>query len=691
MSPLGNILPTSVVSLFMARTLVPLVAVCTCLGFGACTRQTAATTNADAGMQFQADAPTVYVAKVKNILVGLPPTDAEIAQVTADPSSLGTLVDGWMQMPEYQQKMMVFFELAFQQTQITAADFTDSIPPQGLGVGGQIPLLLQNIRESFARTVLALVAQGRPITDAFTTKQLMMTPAMMELYAFLDTRHIDDNAKTIDSLVADNPQITGITLQPTMVAITDTLNPTSANYMHWYNPSIGNLMYQPAQATCNTATITLPADSYALHQALYGGVFQHKGPTVGCPTIATTGFQMLPTDFSTWKMVTIRPPQTGEQRTKFFDLPTLRSASELVIGTPRPGFFSTPAFGANWPTNTSNQMRVTINQTLIVATGMAVDGNDVTTMAPTTTGMDLNHAQVGSPCFGCHQILDPTRAMFQKTWSYYYYPQSDPTLDGMTNVMFAFQGLIKPIATIDDFAATLASHPAVPAAWAQKLCYWVNSSACATDDPEFQRVVSVFQGANLSWNALVKELVTSPLTTNTVETRTTAQNGEVIAVTRRDHLCAALNNRLGLVDVCGLDITAKRAQSTVPQIVSGLPSDGYGRGSPIPVLPNQPTLFYRAGLENICESVAAEVIDAKPNANQPNAKMWSSSSPDAAIADFVSTVMALTSSDPRSAAATQILKQHFTAAQAQGAAASDALKSTFVAACLSPSAIGIGM
>ncbi|HEX8953771.1 MAG TPA: hypothetical protein VF945_18060, partial [Polyangia bacterium] len=195
-----------------------------------------------------------------------------------------------------------------------------------------------------------------------------------------------------------------------------------------------------------------------------------------------------------------------------------------------------------------------------------------------------------------------------------------------------------------------------------------------------------------SWNALVRELVTSPLTTNTVETRTTAQNGEVIAVTRRDHLCAALNNRLGLVDVCGLDaVGAKRVQSAVPQIVSGLPSDGYGRGSPIPVLPNQPSLFYRAGLENICESVAAEVIDAKPNATQPNAKSWSSSSPDAAIADFVATVMALTSSDSRSAPATQLLKAHFTAAQAQGASASDALKSTFVTACLAPSSIGIGM
>ena len=81
-------------------------------------------------------------------------------------------------------------------------------------------------------------------------------------------------------------------------------------------------------------------------------------------------------------------------------------------------------------------------------------------------------------------------------------------------------------------------------------------------------------------------------------------------MSRRDHLCAALDNRLGLSDVCGLKATTKKQMTaTVPQIVSGLPSDGYGRGSTIPVLPNQPSLFYRAATENICAAVAAQVID----------------------------------------------------------------------------------
>src|SRR5213082_1260168 len=78
--------------------------------------------------EFQADSPSVYVAKVKNILVGLPPSADEIAAVTKDPAALGGLVDTWMAMPEYDAKMMVFFELAFQQTQITTNNFVDLIP-----------------------------------------------------------------------------------------------------------------------------------------------------------------------------------------------------------------------------------------------------------------------------------------------------------------------------------------------------------------------------------------------------------------------------------------------------------------------------------------------------------------------------------------------------------------------------------
>src|SRR5258708_8857357 len=67
----------------------------------------------------------VYVAKVKNILTGLAPTTDDVKAVDADPSALRGLIDQWMQLPQYPSKMQTFFELAFQQTQVTIADFSD--------------------------------------------------------------------------------------------------------------------------------------------------------------------------------------------------------------------------------------------------------------------------------------------------------------------------------------------------------------------------------------------------------------------------------------------------------------------------------------------------------------------------------------------------------------------------------------
>jgi len=655
----------------------------------------------DGSNTFEPDPPQVYVAKVKNILVGLPPTDDEVAQVVADPSALGKLVDGWMALPQYQQKMQVFFELAFQQTQITDIDFVPLIPPRGIGNGLGIPTLVQNASESFARTVLELQAEGRPLTEAFTTKRIMMTPALMEFYAFFDTYrvNVDVNGNTIvtDSFAAANKtlnvQLQFMLGQPTLAQSTTVGDP---NFMHFYVPDLTKINYANQPACNGNDPITFPVDSRDIHAMLYGEIPVHKSTdgTTRCNqrnSQVSIG-QLQPSDFTTWKMITVRPPKTGEKITAFYDVPTIRGLSELVLDTPRPGFFTTPAFFANWPTNSSNQMRVTLNQALIVATGNQIDGTDQTDPGANPPGVDTDHAAPGTQCYGCHQLLDPTRSIFSATYNYLYAPQTDGALMKQKG-LFAFQGVVQQMNSIDDFASLLAGHPLVASAWTQKLCYYVNSAACDPSDPVFTTMATDFQTSGFNWNALVKEVVTSPITTNVSETTTWDTNGEVIAVARRDHLCANLNNRLGLVDICGLDATLGRPgkPSIIAQIVSGLPSDGYGRGSTIPVLPNQPTLFFRAGLENICASVAAIVVDPQGKTGQTPLKVWTGTQPDAAIADFVSTIMALPASDARAAQATTILKSHFTSAVGTGASATTALQSTFTAACLSPSFTGIGL
>jgi len=132
-------------------------------------------------------------------------------------------------------------------------------------------------------------------------------------------------------------------------------------------------------------------------------------------------------------------------------------------------------------------------------------------------------------------------------------------------------------------------------------------------------------------------------------------------------------------------------QAAVAQIASGLPSDGYGRGANFPVLPTQPSLFYRAATENICSAVAEQVVDVAAAKQVAGVKVWSSADVHTALADFVGTVMALAPSDPRAAPAAALLQAHYAAAIQQGASRTNALKSTFITACLAPSATAIGM
>src|SRR5581483_4800273 len=96
-------------------------------------------------------------------------------------------------------KMQTFFELSFQQTQVTAADFSDQSYPRPIDINQPTAAVLaQNAKESFARTALQLMNEGRPFTDTLTTNRFMLTPALMELYAWLDEWQVDDAGKVTD-------------------------------------------------------------------------------------------------------------------------------------------------------------------------------------------------------------------------------------------------------------------------------------------------------------------------------------------------------------------------------------------------------------------------------------------------------------------------------------------------------------
>ena len=669
----------------MAAALSPVA----CFGFGAGTMDSPPTADASApptpDIPFEAVPPKVYVARAKNVLVGLAPTDDEVRAVTDDKAALAGLIGGWMATPQYRDKMLAFFATAFQQTQLDPLSIRAMIRQEGdAGVNATLaPLLLDNMRESFARTVWQLVSEGRPFSDAITTERVMLTPPLAALYAFLDNDHVDDDGKTIDRVVQQNPAFEFTVTSEGPIAIGETLDPASPNYMHWYNPDVGS---NGRTIGCRAQPLVYKSAD-ALYHLLFGSLGSITLDGVKCPLFpgSSNAGQFAASEFEDWRMVTVRKPRGGEATTPFYDLSTLRTTNELVLRTPHIGFFGTPAFFANWGTNKSNLGRVTMNQTLIVALGHSFDGaHSITPVSE--AGLDGEHAAPGTVCFGCHQTLDPMREFFRQAYTLNYHDQTDPAQSSIQGV-FAFDGVTVQGHGLSDLAFQLASHPRFAEAWTQKLCTYANAAPCAVDDPEFMRIEDAFKTSGFSWSVLVRELFSSPITTNASKTMTASQVGVTVPIARRDHFCAALSNRLGVPNACGLaggaPLTA--SQSAAHRIATNMPSDGYSRGAEAPMLANDPNIFFRAGAENICHTMADQLVDGLEGSR------YSSHAPEAAVADLVATVMALTTTDPRAEAARAILLDHFTAATKGGATATDALKSTFVLACLAPSSVALGM
>jgi hypothetical protein len=629
------------------------------------------------------------VGKVKNLLIGLPPTDAEVQAISVDPSALRGLVSQWIATPEYTAKLQVFFAGAFQQSQAVSADFADQL---GDSAQGRLDArLLANLRESFARTAIALVQENKPFTATLTTQRFMLTPRLMALYAFMDAMQVTDGGSTTDLFQKANPgfQFT-LTAKQGAIPLQQTLDPASPNYMVWYAPQLAGAAYDalcPQDPIVYNGNTGQPSISVAMFLLLHGVLAGFDVPTTPSgthfcqpPALPAANVPLTVADTQQWQMVTVRQPAASEGITRVFDLASFRAGADLVLKTPRVGFFTTPSFFAEWNTNGSNQARVTLNQTLIVALGHAITGQNASPPPPSLAALDQAHASQSPACYACHQSLDPMRQFFRQQYSYSFHPQTNATQIALPG-SFGFRGVAIQGRTIFDLADQLAAHPDFAAAWTQKLCTWANSAPCLETDPEFVRIERLFASSSFNWSTLTVELFSSPLVSYGGPTETAKQSGQAFSVARRDHLCAALSNRLAIPDACGL-----RVGTAVPRaiqlIVAVLPSDQYSRGAEQAVLANDPNLFFRTGLENICASLAGQLVDAG------SATRWSSMNPDPAISDFIHGLMGIEKA--RDAMPLAILQDHFQAAKVAGLSASDALKSTFVLACLSPSVAGIG-
>ena len=685
----------------------------------------------NAEIPFEPVQARVYVAKVKNLLLGLPATEEEISAVDADPAALKDMVDAWFVRPEAQAKLGTFFNKAFQQTQITQNDFFDQLSVDNLT---NLPLFAQ-AQESMSRTALKIIADGKPFTDTVTTHTFMMTPTLMSFYLALDQAQVDDAGKqTISVPLPDGTlsttQAFWLTYQapldptaspvvPNNIPLSETLDPANPNFMHFAVPSpfkcsmpqldetghvllddkgnalkadvsynqrkyssvsaafLGLLGYATRNYVNDPAdpngppTLTIPDDVPAEKKNLYqyncsGGV-SFTSPNITSQDVI-------------WRPVTVRVAAAGEKLTPFYDLPTLRGADEIVVRTPRVGYFTTPAFFANWPTNNSNQHRDTLNQALIVGVGRSINPVDKGTSTVLDTGKDGQHSDPTSPCYSCHQTMDPMRNIFRQSFTYSYHTQHDPGQIYST-ASFDYLGEKSKLESFDDFANALVDHPLYASAWTQKLCYYANSSACSEQDPEFKRVVQAFVDAKYDFHTLLTELFSSPLVTGQTATKTWRDVGERVSIARQDHFCAALTNRLQLATSLCVGITDNTTRIAV---TNNIPLDGYLRGAEAPALSTDQTPFYRGATESLCAYAANLTVDKTKS-------RYDSTKKDAAITDFVANIMGITAEDPNSATVTQLLTEHYDAAIAAGAKPTDALKSTFIVACLAPTSVAIGL
>jgi hypothetical protein len=416
-------------------------------------------------------------------------------------------------------------------------------------------------------------------------------------------------------------------------------------------------------------------------------------------------------------MVTITQAKSAAEQTRFFDLVGNRASAALTLFEPRVGYFTTPAFLSQYPTNISNQGRVTIDQTMIVGLGQSFDGTDTITMK-NAPGLDTVHA-ANPACFQCHWSLDPMARFFRSNLTMNYSTQQDPAQTAVPGTFLFGNVVANADTTLYYLASQIASHPKFKTAWTQKLCAWANSGACLADDPEVLRVAQVFATSGYDWNTLVHELFSSPLVTYASPTLSAQTTGTVVPIVRRAQFCATLNNRLGLSDVCGYEVIPLQFGSgggtsmlpsppfcscafdpavppapcaascanpgPVPPAAGQLPTDGYSRGVASALYINGPDPFYRSSIEQICAYVADVVV------NTGATPLYSSSTPasvTSSIASMAHGLMGLDSS--RDAQPISILTSHYASAMAGGHPPAAALKSTFTAACLSPWVVSIG-
>lgn len=652
--------------------------------------------------------PHAYGTKVKALLTGLPLEDTELLALGSDDDgiALPTLIDSWMAMPESDAVLERFFRTAFQQTSGNNESLFYLIGVNAFGVApfrnptsARADVLLnKNFSDSFAKTALNLVREGRPFNEVLTTETYMMTTAMMMFLAFSDDFIVADEAgyydQTSRTTVGHFPTVR-LLRDPPQPPLEEVIDPSHPNWMTFYSSKISEEISDGCGVgpviTVDT-TEQVPGEweigrngkipFYIFDAIMFGRVEivrRFQDPECSSGGAGSVNEPLLArSDFTDWRPVSMVKPANGEEATYFYDILNMRGSNELRIHGERLGFLTHPGFLSTWLTNEDNSMRVIINQALIVALGASFDGETVSDF--TSEAINQEHAAPGTECYGCHQQLDPMRDFYRASFSNHYSEQLDPLREDL-QASFVFGDVEASGSGIRDLADILAEHPYFPYAWAQKLCWYANAEACAEGD-ELDRVVEAFVASNLDFRVLVRELMSSPLVTGK-DCISGTDSGTSTMIARRSTFCQQLSVRLGIDDVCALGIhleDASSLQRDVARAAASIPDDAFSRAVVEPIVIAETGLFTRANREAVCDIVAQDAFEDTFGAMKQSE-----------VLDYlVAKVMALPPSDARHSAARDILLEHVADAMDTGETEQVALQSAMAVACMSPGASGVG-
>lgn len=635
----------------------------------------------------------VGVSKAKDLLTGLPATSSELSQA-ATPEGFKSLIDTWAATPQFDDTMLRFFADAFQQGGLGADEvqqFALALErPNNFEYYYGSPKVRRALNEMFARTALGIVQEGRPFTEVATTTRFKLNTPLMATLLFVDAHPRTDSFQAVqDSWLLKRFAKFKITatynVDPASgnsvpIPIAESLDEKNKNFMRWS---------LDAKYGCRPLAVDFTETGSLAVEFAYMALF---GDRVGRCTLAPA-FEL--SEWDTWKWVSVRKATNNESPTVFWDLPKLRAATEIVVSTSRVGFFSTPAFFARWPTNPTNSFRGITNQTLVVALDTSLN---IPISASQVAGTDEGeHARAGTPCFGCHQVIDPIRNFFREDYSTGSTPR--PVASPVSGAplapgVFTLGGGDPGKHGVEALGAAIAKHPDFAKAWTQKMCVWATSSRCAEDDPEFQRVVRAFRDASHNFKVLLRELLTSPLSTFASRTKSSDLNGVAVGVARRELLCQRLSARAKRSDLCQQDAVRRQYDNDdgwYAQVYSqGLPAIGHLRGESLAVMPRVPGVLFQPAIERLCRFYADSLVGDYLY----GAAVWPLQKDikdvRATLDEFVSVIMGVPESDETYLELRATLQSHYDDTLAlvkdlpHNRVESQALKSTFVAACSSP-------